>query len=101
MEKEYLLRFRPPTDGMADKLAKLQKGIHDENEFLEVIEVKQINENQLKFVLSAGKHHHIRRMCDAVNLHVLALKRVRIGNVVLGDLPVGKWRYLRPDESFA
>jgi len=28
------------------------------------------------------------------------LKRVRIGKVKLGDLPVGQWRYLRPDEQF-
>jgi 23S rRNA pseudouridine2604 synthase len=31
---------------------------------------------------------------------VLGLKRVRIGRVTLGDLPVGQWRYLRPDERF-
>jgi 23S rRNA pseudouridine2604 synthase len=31
---------------------------------------------------------------------VLGLKRVRIGKVMLGDLPVGDWRYLRADEFF-
>jgi 23S rRNA pseudouridine2604 synthase len=31
---------------------------------------------------------------------VLGLKRIRIGQVKLGDLPVGNWRYLREDESF-
>jgi len=40
-------------------------------------------------------------MCDAVGLQVLGLKRVRIGRVMLGDLPAGQWRYLRADESFA
>jgi 23S rRNA pseudouridine2604 synthase len=39
-------------------------------------------------------------MCEAVGLKVLGLKRVRIGRVVLGDLPTGQWRYLRPDEKF-
>jgi 23S rRNA pseudouridine2604 synthase len=32
---------------------------------------------------------------------VIGLKRVRIGSVMLGDLPVGQWRYLRGDEGFA
>jgi 23S rRNA pseudouridine2604 synthase len=31
---------------------------------------------------------------------VIGLKRVRSGNVPLGGLPVGKWRYLRPEEKF-
>jgi 23S rRNA pseudouridine2604 synthase len=33
-------------------------------------------------------------------LKVLGLKRVRIGRVTLGDLPVGQWRYLGADEQF-
>ena len=40
-------------------------------------------------------------MCEAVGLQVLGLKRVRIGQVMLGDLPAGQWRYLRADEAFA
>ena len=39
-------------------------------------------------------------MCEAVGLQVLGLKRVRIGSVVLGNLPAGQWRYLRADERF-
>ena len=40
-------------------------------------------------------------MCDLVGLKVLALKRVRVGSVRLGKLPVGKWRYLEDGESFS
>jgi len=39
-------------------------------------------------------------MCELVGLRVTGLKRVRIGSVLLGSLPVGQWRYLRPDEHF-
>jgi 23S rRNA pseudouridine2604 synthase len=39
-------------------------------------------------------------MCELVGLTVTGLKRVRIGKVRLGDLPVGQWRYLRADETF-
>ena len=37
---------------------------------------------------------------DRLGLFVTGLKRVRSGNVPLGGLPLGKWRYLRPDEKF-
>jgi 23S rRNA pseudouridine2604 synthase len=39
-------------------------------------------------------------MCEMVGLQVLALKRVRIGRVKLGNLPMGQWRYLGNDEQF-
>ena len=38
-------------------------------------------------------------MCELVGLEVLGLKRVRIGSVVLGKLPLGQWRYLRSDRA--
>ena len=55
----------------------------------------------MRFVLQEGKKRQIRRMCDAVGLQVLGLKRVRIGAVSLGTLPAGQWRYLRLGERFA
>ena len=54
----------------------------------------------LSFTLREGKKRQIRRMCEAVGLKVLGLKRVRIGKVKLGDLPTGQWRYLSADEQF-
>ena len=58
------------------------------------------NEEQLRFVLREGRKRQIRRMCELVGLHVVGLKRVRMGHVMLGALPPGQWRYLGPDESF-
>jgi 23S rRNA pseudouridine2604 synthase len=58
------------------------------------------NEDQLRIVLREGRKRQVRRMCELVGLKVLALRRVRIGSVVLGALPVGQWRYLRDDERF-
>ena len=51
-------------------------------------------------MLRQGKKRQIRRMCELVGLTVVGLKRVRIGKVMLGDLPDGQWRYLRDDERF-
>lgn len=56
---------------------------------------------QLRFILREGKKRQIRRMCEQVGLEVLGLKRVRVGKVMLGNLPVGKWRLLGANQSFA
>jgi 23S rRNA pseudouridine2604 synthase len=39
-------------------------------------------------------------MSEVVGLRVAGLKRVRIGRVMLGDLPEGKWRFLATGERF-
>mmetsp|Transcript_13559 Transcript_13559/g.28038 ORF Transcript_13559/g.28038 Transcript_13559/m.28038 type:complete len:311 (-) Transcript_13559:2090-3022(-) len=100
MEKEYLVRIPGNTPNLAGKIEQLRKGVVHDGERLEAASVDQVFTNQLRIVLTAGKKHHIRRMFRALNCQVQALKRVRIGKVVLGDLPVGQWRYLGRQESF-
>ncbi len=98
IEKEYLVRVegRPSTDG----IKRLQHGLTLDGVKLRPAKVSWQNEHQLRFVLRQGRKRQIRRMCELVGLSVTGLKRVRIGNVPLGGLPVGKWRYLGPDEQF-
>ena len=81
-------------------LALLNHGLELDGEALRPARVDWVNEDQLRFVLQEGKKRQIRRMCEAVGLKVTGLKRVRIGRVMLGDLPAGLWRYLRADEGF-
>jgi 23S rRNA pseudouridine2604 synthase len=102
IEKEYLVRVEVPAGGgLSDSdLALLNHGLELDGEPLREAVVEWINNEQLRFVLKEGKKRQIRRMCEAVGLKVVGLKRVRIGGVMLGDLPVGQWRYLRGDESF-
>ena len=52
----------------------------------------------LSFILHQGLNRQIRRMCQDANLSVLRLQRIREGNLVLGDLPQGQWRYLTDQE---
>ena len=53
---------------------------------------------RLRFVLKQGRKRQIRRMCELVNLKVIDLQRIRVGNINLGTLPRGKWRYMHDDE---
>ncbi len=98
VEKEYLVRVEGQLSD-AD-LQRLNFGLSLDGEKLKPAKVSWQNEDQLRFVLREGKKRQIRRMCEMVGLHVVGLKRVRIGSVNLGKLPLGQWRYLRHDERF-
>jgi len=98
LEKEYLVRVRGELSPADLKL--LNHGLELDGVKLRPANVSWLNEDQLKFILKEGRKRQIRRMCEAVGLYVLGLKRVRIGKVMLGKLPEGCWRFLRDDERF-
>lgn len=107
IEKEYLVRVSYGAETVnvqavfpPEKLALLRHGLSLDGEALKPARVEWQNPEQLRFVLKEGKKRQIRRMCEQVGLFVTGLKRVRIGRVNLGHLPVGQWRYLAPHESF-
>ncbi len=52
----------------------------------------------LKFVLKEGRKRQIRRMLESVEAKVISLKRTQIGEIQLGRLPLGQWRYLTRQE---
>lgn len=99
VEKEYLVRVEGELDDKGLKL--LNHGLSLDGKALLPAKVWWQNEDQLRFILKEGKKRQIRRMCEAVGLRVVGLKRIRIGTVMLGDLPTGQWRYLAADEKFA
>ncbi len=102
IEKEYLVRVQYSKPGRLpeSELKRLNHGLSLDGKKLLPAKVRWQNDDQLSFILREGKKRQIRRMCEAVGLTVLGLKRVRIGRVMLGDLPPGQWRYLGPDERF-
>ena len=107
IEKEYLVRVaygavntNPQAAFPPEQLQKLRHGLSLDGQPLKRAQVDWQNPEQLRFVLTEGKKRQIRRMCEQVGLKVVGLKRIRIGKVVLGSLPVGQWRYLAPHERF-
>ena len=98
LEKEYLVRV---GGGYLDeaRMKLLQHGLTLDDKPLKPARVDWINAEQLRFVLTEGRKRQVRRMCELVGLRVLGLKRVRIGKLRLGDLPEGKWRFLRSREG--
>jgi 23S rRNA pseudouridine2604 synthase len=102
VEKEYLVRVQSVRGGRLPEaeLRRLNHGLSLDGAALKPAKVWWQNEDQLRFILREGKKRQIRRMCELVGLQVVALKRIRIGNVKLGELPIGNWRYLAANETF-
>lgn len=97
VEKEYMVRVEGSLSH--EELALLNFGLELDGEKLKPAKVDWINEDQLRFILKQGKKRQIRRMCELVGLRVTGLKRVRVGKLMLGKLPEGRWRFLDPDEE--
>jgi len=98
VEKEYLVWVKGEITDAALNL--LRHGIQLDGKKLKQAKVHQLNPTRLKIILKEGKKRQIRRMCEEVDLKVTGLTRTRIGNIKLGDMPTGQWRYLRDDEGF-
>ena len=97
-EKEYLVKFKMQKSKFKiDITNKLLSGIDIGNGdgVVSAKKVKKISEDTFKIVLVQGKNRQIRRMFEALGVEVKDLKRVRIGDIKLGDLKTGQWVHLK------
>lgn len=101
IEKEYLVVVSPAFK--PDKISVLKTGVLDKGEKLSAREVKILKKeperSTLRIVLQEGKKREIRRMFASLGYQVEKLIRVRIGEIILGELLVGKYRFLSEEET--
>ncbi len=95
-EKEYVVTVDKPIN--QEFIAKMSNGVKISETITKKCVVKQEGKNRFRIVLVQGLNRQIRRMCQVLGYHVHTLKRVRIMNITLANLPVGKWRYFTADE---
>jgi len=89
-EKEYLVSVdKPVTKGF---LNQMRNGVPVLDTVTRKCMAEQIGERQFRIVLTQGLNRQIRRMCEYCGYRVRKLKRVRIMNILLGDLKVGEYR---------
>ena len=81
-------------------LALLNHGLSFNNYALPPVKVSWQNETHLRFALKRVAPEMIERMCQAVGLKVLSLRRIRIGRISMSRLQVGQWRYLASTDRF-
>lgn len=95
-EKEYIVTLDKTIS--PDFINKMRNGVKILRTVTKKCFVKQEGDNRFKIILVQGLNRQIRRMCEALGYNVVALKRVRIMNFTLSNLPTGKWRYFTPTE---
>ncbi|AKJ64371.1 Ribosomal large subunit pseudouridine synthase B [Kiritimatiella glycovorans] len=98
--KTYLART--PDRVTAEQMKRMEQGVEEGGERLRALRVRRERGagpgTRLRIVLGEGRNRHIRRMFKALGLRIDRLKRVKLGPLVLGGLPQGSWRELRPQE---
>ncbi|HNE12151.1 MAG TPA: RNA pseudouridine synthase [Accumulibacter sp.] len=98
IESEFHVRTdRSPT---LEEIGRLRNGLRVGGVRLKCEQVSLSSDRLLRMVLREFRAGKIVEMCQQLGLQALAIKRVRIGSVTLGKLPVGQWRSLRSDERF-
>lgn len=97
-EKEYVVKVNRPLG--RDFVKRMSGGLYLEE--LDVTtrpcQVYPVGKDTFKIILTQGLNRQIRRMCQCLGYRVLTLKRIRIMNIRLGELPTGQWRYLEKQE---
>lgn len=97
LEQEYVVEV---SGEMRDNgLERLKRGSGRDSS-LPPCKVSWQNETRLRFALKNPAPDVIERMCGSVGLDIVSMKRIRIGGVPMGKIPLGQWRYLAPDERF-
>lgn len=98
LEQEYIVEVggELPPEG----LGLLNHGLSYNGRALPPVKVSWQNETRLRFALKGAQPGQIAHMCQSVGLKIVAMKRIRIGQVAMGKLPSGQWRYLGTQERF-
>ena len=96
VEKIYHVKIK--TEIEPEKLAQLNEPMIIDDYRIKPVKVTIIERKEgttiLKFVLSEGRNRQIRKMCEQLDLKIMRLKRVSVGELNIGMLTPGKWKYM-------
>ena len=102
VNKAYLVSVYGPVAGAAERLSAVTDLDGEPIRPAQVEVLRRTGQTaELSVTIHEGKNRQIRRMCQACGLTVKRLRRVREHTLELGELPVGKWRYLTAEEVAA
>lgn len=101
VDKEYLVRVQGGVS--PDQVRHLASGVDLEEATTAPCTARIVQESEknswLSITIHEGRYRQVRRMCEAVGLSVVRLKRVRYGSLDLGELKPGQYRLLTPREA--
>lgn len=99
LTKEYLVRVNKEVSH--DHLVTISEGAEVEGVYIRPVRVTKVRKGTIKVVVKEGKKREVRVLVENAGLEVQELKRIRIGGLVLGTLPEGKWREMTEKEKQA
>ncbi len=103
IEKTYLAKIK----GLLKiaEIRKLEKGVLIDGKITAPAKVKLLKDfegsSEVEITIREGRNRQVRKMFEAVEHPVIYLKRVSVGAVRLGKLPLGKWRHLTAEERMS
>ncbi|MCH2188635.1 rRNA pseudouridine synthase [Candidatus Gracilibacteria bacterium] len=96
-EKEYIVETFSSLDDQA--LQRMRDGIYILGSYTKEADIKRLSPRRFSIILTEGRNRQIRRMVESVGGRVKTLKRVRIQNILLGNLKVGEYIPLSKKEK--
>ena len=96
VEKEYLVKLQKPLQ--IQQIDRLMKGVAIDGSKVEIDAFRPAAGGRISLTIHEGRKRILRRLFAEIGNKVLELKRVRIGNLRLGRLGRGRWRYLKDAE---
>lgn len=101
MDKTYIVTIKGGIT--ISGINKIRRGVYIDDDFktspaeAEILDAVD-GHTFIKITIHEGKNRQVRKMFDAVGCKVVGLKRIKIGTVELGNLPLGRWRHLTSHE---
>lgn len=96
IEKTYVAKVDEKIP--EQKLQKLRDGVDIGDYITKPAKVKLSSQNELEIKICEGKNRQVRRMCEALDIILLGLKRTQVDTLKIGMLKTGEYRYLTQKE---
>jgi 23S rRNA pseudouridine2605 synthase len=96
IRKEYIAKVNHEITH--EHLVALSEGCVVQGVRVKPVRVSKIRRSTVRIVVQEGRRHEVREMLEAVGLTVIELKRVKVGELSLGSLPVGKFKPISPED---
>jgi 23S rRNA pseudouridine2605 synthase len=93
-KKTYLAKLDHP---IKHEIQLLEKGVEVDRRKVKA-RIKKINPTTIEITIHEGRHKIVKRLLKAVNFRVQSLKRIRIGELRLGNLKPGEYKFLKKED---
>ncbi|MNG94575.1 Ribosomal large subunit pseudouridine synthase F [compost metagenome] len=98
LEQEYIIEVRGEATPQA--LERLARGVMRNDRELPKAKASWQNETHLRLALKNPLPGQISELCASLRLQIVSMRRIRLGGVSMGKLPLAQWRYVAASERF-